>query len=674
MAIDSEVIQRYRPEPATERELKAMEEISTTDYSIYSRKLETICEEGKEIFTRMGISEALQSGDCIVAVYTAQGDPAVASVGTYLHALTGQTPIKYILKHFKDDPTVGVHDGDFFFCNEALYGGIHNPDQLGILPIFHKGKLIAWTAAASHEPETGATEPGGMAPAAKTRYDEGLKVPPMKIGEDFTLRTDILDMFVNMVRDERLQRTDTKARAAVCFKVRERFLEVIEDKGAEFIVGLLRKLVETTSQGAKKKIARLNDGIFRSIVFFDTIASDEGLGRIYCTLEKKGDKVKLDFTGSSPRTPSAFNTLPHIVRAHLASMLCQYIFCDMPVSAGLLEPIEIHVPEGRCLNPQPDAAIAGSVVISPIAISAVHECFNKLIFDSEYKEHVAVPLGAAGKTMAYGGPNQFKVMVAGMVGSSMNATGGGARPDMDGIDSAGFWWSGVADSLDIEHEEAQYPYLYVFRKIAMDQGGSGKYRGGSGCASNTILHNTPFFYVIIGGTSWRFPPSIGLFGGYAGGVSPSVRIKGAKWKEMFQSADKNIPTNFHDLLMKKPVGGEYAVLPMQPGSLVFEGDSFALIAVSAGGYGDVLERDPDLVMRDIRRKVTSHWTAKNVYKVAYDPETLRVNQEKTKELREAERQDRISLAKPYDKFMQEWSKKRPRQDILKYYGSWPDAQ
>ena len=675
MLVDKELLERYKPEPPTDRESEAVKKISAIDYAIQSRRLETICEEGKEVLTRLGVSEALQAGDCVVAFYTAQGDMACAVAGTYLHVATGVIPVKYIIKYLMDDPTVAIKDGDIFFCNEAIYGGIHNPDQVCILPIFYEGELVCWTISASHESETGGTKAGGIIPSARSRYDEGLKVTPMKIGENFTLRRDILDFFKNMVRDERQMAVDTAAKATACYKVRERLMELLDNKGTEFFVGLLRKLVDVTTEAAREKVCNLNDGTYRCVVFADSVGNEFSLVRLYCTLYKKGNSIKIDFTGTSPNVPYAINAFPHIVRAHLASMLCQYIFSDMPVSAGILEPIDLYVPENRCLNPPLDSAISASTVISPQAVRAIHQCFNKMMFDSPYRKFVANPLGACAKCWLYGGVNQIGMEVAGIHASTLNSNGGGARNDKDGVDACGFWWFAAADSLDIEHEELQYPLLYLFRKLAKDQSGPGKYRGGAGASTAAIVHDTSQFYLVGAGTSWKFPVEIGLFGGYAGGCSPVIDIvEGSNIMEKFQSRDKDIPFEFHDLAVKRAIKGKYNLHGMDEGHIIPEKGISSLIVVGGAGYGDVLERDPDLVMNDIRKGVTSPWNARNVYQVAYDEETLAVDHEKTKKLREKERQDRIKRGKRYDDFEQEWLKKRPPEEALKYYGKWPTGE
>ena len=192
------------------------------DYEIYSENVNLMLQEGKEVMTKMGISSMLHSGDTLVAIYTARGDLVSAVLGTYLHSVTGQVPIKFILDRFADDPSVGVGEGDIYYCNEALYGGIHNPDQFALMPVFSEGELVGWVVSGAHQSETGGSEPGGEVTQAHTRHDEGMKLTPIKIGEGYRLRNDLLLMMENFIsRAPRMQVTDVKARVAACDRVRD---------------------------------------------------------------------------------------------------------------------------------------------------------------------------------------------------------------------------------------------------------------------------------------------------------------------------------------------------------------------------------------------------------------------------------------------------------------------
>ena len=161
MAIDSDLIETgIKPEEPNAAELEAAEELQVGDYEIFSENLVLIAQEGKEVMTKMGISSMLHSGDTLVAVYTAAGDLVTAVCGTLLHSVTGQIPIKFILKHFADDPSVGVAEGDIFYTNEALYGGIHNPDQFALMPVFVGSELVCWVVSGAHQSETGGSAAG----------------------------------------------------------------------------------------------------------------------------------------------------------------------------------------------------------------------------------------------------------------------------------------------------------------------------------------------------------------------------------------------------------------------------------------------------------------------------------------------------------------------------------
>jgi acetophenone carboxylase len=173
------------------------------------------------------------------------------------------------------------------------------------------------------------------------------------------------------------------------------------------------------------------------------------------------------------------------------------------------------------------------------------------------------------------------------------------------------------------------------------------------------------------GNSWIVPEDIGLYGGYATSVSPAIFIPDANIKEEFRCEGRDLPADFHDLLQSK--SRKVNLYIQGTGHMIPEGGIAAIMGVSGGGYGDVLERDPDSVMRDLKADVISPWTAKNVYHVAYDEKKLTVDYEKTRQLRAQERKDRIKRGIPLKEFEKEWLKKKPPEAALKNYGKWPHA-
>ena len=142
-----------------------------------------------------------------------------------------------------------------------------------------------------------------------------------------------------------------------------------------------------------------------------------------------------------------------------------------------------------------------------------------------------------------------------------------------------------------------------------------------------------------------------------------------------KKGDKDIPTSSTQLLEEMTIKGEYKISSIFHKTHMMEnGDLWVVFSGGGGGYGDVLERDPEMVMDDLRKDVISHRTAEIVYHVAYDPETLEVDHEKTNQLRLKEREDRKARGMKWEDFEKEWSQLRPPDDILDYYGSWPDGK
>jgi N-methylhydantoinase B/oxoprolinase/acetone carboxylase alpha subunit len=620
-----------------------------------------------------GLSPAIQGMDCGVGVYTAAGDLVAASVGTYLHICSGQVPIKYILKYYKDDPSVGIHEGDVFFCNDVLYGGFHNQDMLNIVPVFWQGQLVAWAVAAAHEPETGATEPAGYVPYAKSRYEEGVKAPPVRVGSNYRIEGDFFDFFSNLLRDK-VTPHDLKAKAACCFKMAERLQEIIEDKGVGFFVGLMRKSLEVVYEAGKKRIASLNDGTYRHVIFFDLQGNEEALGCVHIALIKKGDTLNIDLSGSSPPTMSFLNSKPHVVRGLLAGLLMQYLFADFPVSTGLLAPFEFKVPPGTIVNAPNDRAMSGSMRITAPVVNGAMVCLAKLLFDSEFNERVTSPPAMSGVGLAAGGGiDQYGGIVIGVIGTIIiNGCGAPASPFKDGMDAGQFWFSGFADILDVEHGEVQTPVLHLFRNIMMDQGGAGKYRGGATVCQGYTFHNAkgPLRLIFNTATS-RMPHTPGLMGGYAGGINPFLEIRNTDWQPLFENPGEGVPTTYQELAASDKVN--YKATQFVSEDFFMNGDGVANGSGSSGGYGDVLERDPDLVMDDVRKGITSPWAATNVYRVAFDDETLEVDLDGTQRLREEERDRRRKQGKPYHEFLKEWLERKPSDHVLRSYGPWPEG-
>ena len=670
---DEEVVQRLKPEPMTSEELTAQDGISDVDFEIFQHKMNMIAQEGKETTMKLGASSGMRWGDVAFGVYTGLGDLSVVATGIWFHAVLGQIPVKYIIKHWINESSVGVREGDAFFWNDPFYGGVHGADMGLCVPIFYDGKLVCFTGAVVHTGECGGSEPGGLVGSARSKYDEGLLAPPIKIGENYALKEDILNMFSAMNRDPRTMILDIKARLAACRIAQRRIVELIDQKGLPFFVGALRRILTVTARAARKKVSFLNDGVFRQPRFMDTVGSETALTKINLVLTKKGDKIKFTFEDTSPMLPDKpLNTFFQGIIGLSMVYFCGWFFYDLPANNGLLEVLDWEFPENSLINAKGDVPTSISPFTQTCFAHGMFLAGARMSYNLDSLRAVAAWYQGFGVPI-YGGMNQWNEPIADIT-PEINATGAGARPDMDGVDGAGAFFATMSDCSDVETTESDRPFLYLFRNYFKNSYGHGKFRGGAGVGFGMMMHHVPWVAMGSFGYGSNFPSTLGIFGGYA---VPPVFIRtigGSNVKALLKESNSALPNTMDKLYENEnPEQGtetyHHITMPIRP---LMNGDTFYVPVGGGAGYGDCLERDPEEVLNDLKNDMTTHRAAQHIYKVAYDEATLRLNPEMTEQIRAGARKERLKNGKPYQEFEAEWLKLKPSDQALKYYGAYPN--
>jgi N-methylhydantoinase B/oxoprolinase/acetone carboxylase alpha subunit len=664
-----------RLEPPTPAELRGLEALGPGDYEVGFQRTNDIVDEALEVFQRSCRSSMGIAGDVMVAIFTASGDLVNAAAGTYLHAIIQPIIVKYIRAYYAKNP--GIAEGDVWCANDALYGGIHNPDVVCLVPIFHGGELIAWAGAANHTTETGSVEPGGMPVSAKARFEEGMNLPPVKIGERGEIREDWLEVFAAYgMRAPQMVVTDLKARATAADRVRLRIVELADREGADWVVGLLRRMLMVAEEGARRRIASWPDGKFRAIAFNDAAGMEHGLIRSAClTLEKEGDSLVFDFTGTSPENSSPYHAHVQSTIGHVANYVYSNVFYDLPISSATFAPMEFRIPQGTVLNPDPRAATSCSVMICSGPMSATPNVFAKMMFSSDQDWRRAVASSPnAGNAMVIAGLSQWGLPFADMIAYSINTEGQGGRPTGKGMDAHGFPWCPFGRAPDVELMENEFPMLIPISQHWPDSCGHGKYRGGVGTVQVWVAHQAPmvFFMAIADNSKIQTPQP--LFGGYGPCTVPGLAVRGA---DIVNALAKDGPAlDFGTLIEPGALGGQMEIEFMGRSVRPYNEGDVITFGFSAGGagYGDPLDADPESVAEDVRAGVVSIDTARRIYRVEYDPETELVDERETARLRRDERAARLARGRPYAEFEAEWGQLKPPDEILSVYGSWPDAK
>ena len=672
----AEKLQWLKPAPPTPHEIECAAKVRQGDYEIGVQITNDILDEAMEVFVRASRSYFGVSGDSMVAIFTANGDLINAACGTYLHAIIQPIIIKFIRKYYEQNP--GIRDGDIWYTNDALYGGIHNPDQVALMPIFHQGKLIAWSSAALHTTETGATEPGGMPVSAKSRFEEGLNLPPIKIGENFEIRQDFMEMYSAYgMRAPAMFVSDLRARCTTADRVRVRLLELADKRGADFVVGLFRKMSDTAEAGARKIVKDLPDGKFRTVVFNDAIGWTPALVRsCYLTLTKKDGGIVFDFHGTSPENPSSYNVHPQAVVGHIANFMYEYMFHDLPISSSTFAPLDFVFPEGSIVYPGKMAATSCCVYIGMQARCATQNSFAKMIFSNAalWRQVAAAP-GSQHTSQICAGLSQWKLAVSDVLSFALNTMGQGGRAASDGMDSYGFAWCAFGRAPDSEQVESELPVTVTLSQHWRDSCGPGLHRGGSGGVQHWMVHKVPEVVSMCMGNGSKVALGQPLFGGYASSPIPGISIRKADLLKQMSEGDPQLTLDNRDVLERTSIHGDWNFeLVARTPKVYEEGDVLFGFSGGGPGYGDPLERDPDEVLEDLRKQIISDWTAEKIYRIAYDRERRKLDAEKTKQQRDEERRARLARGKSFEEFQKEWSKKSPPKEILQWYGSWPDAK
>ncbi|MGD0074047.1 MAG: hydantoinase B/oxoprolinase family protein [Candidatus Binataceae bacterium] len=671
---DPEIMRSFRLAPRTEHENRVLS--AKPDIHVFEEIrniLQGACDRDMEVVRQMVASPAGRFGDLCVALFNASGDMAVSpSTGVVAFSSVLHFAIRFILKYYRDDPSVGLKPGDCFVMNDSYYGGVHNPDLASFMPVFHGDELIAWASCAMHHGEIGASDPGGMGPTIESRSDEGLKLPPTRYAENYRMRTDMVTFLQNMTRDVNLMGVDLRTRMASCIRMEKTIHSLIAQYGVDNVVGALRQVTESVEAEARRRLALLPEGKVRVQMFADSTMREDALIKVQLEATIKSGELTLDFRGSSPQIANRpINETYHIAGVYGTMTLFQYFWPDLPHINAAMAPVRIVTDRGSICDAH-NAPCSLNMQAFFKGITMMHVALTKLGFSVPEKHaRVIAPWFNQPLTFIYGGVTQHMQQVGNLCGD-INGMAGGAKCDDDGEHSISPNFAPYLDIGESELVEEDLPFLhFISKRLLTDNLGFGKFRGGGGYEIGLTKRGSPFFgFMSIAGGS-KFPSTIGLFGGYGCPAYPLSRIKGVNVFDEVRKDPGKFQASMVDLMNRRLfANGRYSThrnaLPFE---LAEEGELYMTTQGAGGGYGDVLQRDPERVMKDIAENLISHETARDVFRVVYDERTLAVDKTATARRRNEERDARKRCGVPYREFIKKWNRAQPPAG-LPYFGSW----
>lgn len=524
--------------------------------------LTSICDEMYVAIMRSAYSTNIKERrDHSTAIFDTKGRTIVQGESLPLLLASMHGLVEVVLQKYGAE---GIQPGDMFISNDPYVGrGSHLPDVAAVMPIFTDGRLVAFVADIAHHADVGGMVPGSMAGGMTEIYQEGLRIPPLRVMRDHKLDHNVMDLVLLNVRVPHERRGDYNAQFAANLLGARRMEEFFRrwtvgqfEEGAEAILNAVARRI-------RFGIGELPDGKYA----FEDHLDDDGAGTtaipIKVEVAIKGDEIAFDFTGSSRQVTGNINVTMSGLEASVLYALKVLVDPDGPTNSGMMDPVTITAPEGSIVNARFPAATAARAQtcqrIIDVVLGALAQAAPQLVIAASNGSNTSCSFSG---TAADGTHYVYMETIGG---------GAGARAYKDGTDGVQVHVTNTSN-LPIEALEREYPLLIERYEFVENSGGAGKWRGGLGLRRvyRPIGHTCHF-----SGQGERFVyQPWGLFGGKSGraGRLTLVNDNGKVTQVPGKLTGLQIP--------------ETARLEVEtPG---------------AGGYGNPAERNSALIEQDIK--------------------------------------------------------------------------
>ncbi len=545
--------------------------------SVYARTFKSITDEmsiSMEQTTRSPI--LCEAKDYVTGLYDGDGNMLEQTENLPILAFSLAPVCKYIKDYFADD----LHPGDVIFHNDVFSLGNQNNDVAVYKPIFHSGKLVAWTAVKGHQADIGGNVRGGYNPNAVEVWQEALRIPPVKVVEKGKLKKDVWNLIFANIRLDIVQH-DMKAEMGACTVGERRLLELLDKYGLESYEAHKQALFDATRKMMEAEIAKIPNGKYsgEGYVYYD--GRHEGSKfTIRVDIEVKDKSIKFDYSRTDAQTNGFVNgTFTSSASATILTLL-QMVNPDIPHNEGMVSPIEIVIPEGTILNAAyPKATTFGNHLCPPNA-DAIQRALGPAMPDRVTAGWNNLLCSLTTGTDPEKNEAYVDIGFMGLKGGS------GAMLGIDGYDHIGMIDAsgGVLDQ-DYEMFEQQTPHRLLKHELLTDSAGAGEWRGGLGVETIFEIGSEDTQLVTFG--DGDFEPAFGLFGGKDAGLN-FIRLH-------YPDGQTVVPKN-KDLITGVPKGTVYHQ-----------------VASGGGGYGDPKKRDRKTLAEEIRNGVISKEAAMRDY-------------------------------------------------------------
>ncbi|MHB1469474.1 MAG: hydantoinase B/oxoprolinase family protein [Solirubrobacteraceae bacterium] len=562
-----------------------MSELDPILASVLQRRVVAVSREMATVLMRSSRSPIFNEvGDVVTVVFDRSGRTLAQTEFASIIAFGAAPSLQAIIEAFAGD----VHEGDVFIHNDVYSGGNQFADVGLYMPVFHDGELVAWTASKGHVADIGGMTLGGYDPAFREVWQEAFRITPLRLHSRGEPVQDVCRLVRANVRLE-ITWEDIQSMIGACTIGRRRLLDVLERYGTETFDSHIDFVIEASERQVRAEIERWPDGVYRGESFMQSDGIDPSRRlRVACEVRIAGSEITFDFSGSDDQAPG-FTNMPVASAMGAVSiafmMLLDASGLSIPTNSGLFASLHTVFREGSLLNPRfPAASVFGNQMCDEVVESIMQALAEPLSDRVCAGWNQFLPAALSGIDPRNGGVYvDFLLFSRG---------GSGAIRGTDGYDALGFTGTpGSMKSQDMEIFELSTPHHVEYAELDPDSAGAGRWRGGYGTRARFRFDGEHVRGSTLGDDSAAegAAPARGLFGAHDGSLN-TLRL------------------TFPDGATRDWGSKEAVAIP--------QGTFCDSIHGGGAGYGDPRQRDPELVLAEVREGLLTPSAARELYGVA----------------------------------------------------------
>jgi len=538
---------------------------------VVRNKLDGIANEMELTLLKSSFSPIVKEGlDASASLFTLEGETLAQAIAIPIHLATLIPCVKRILTEF---PVATMREGDIYCMNDPYLGGTHLPDIAVVMPVFHRDRPLAFAATMTHHQDVGGMAPGSVPTNATEVFQEGIRLPPLKLRDGEVFNDTLLKILRRNVRIPETFEGDLMAQVAACTVGVRRLAALAGVYGDNHLAAIFAELLDRSEAMTREALRAIPRGTYRAVDFLDNDGIDlDRRIRIEVAVTIDDGAMTVDFTGSSPQVRGPFNVVPSGTLAASCYAVRAITDPTIPTNGGCFRPISLKLPPGSIVNPNEPAPVNSRTATIKRVTGTILSALAEAVPDR-------VPADNAGELLAlsFGGarPDGSRYVTGELV-----ASGSGASRHKDGVDVIETDATNCMN-LPAEALELDAPIRVNRAMLRPDSGGAGAHRGGLGILREyEILHGEVRF--THRGERHFIAPK-GRSGGHDGAMARTVIHR---------------------------TDGSEEIVPSKLVTTLRAGDRVVFETAGGGGYGDPAERAPAALEADLADgKVTAEGAA-----------------------------------------------------------------